>query len=99
MKLFHHEIKDEKFIISLTQEKAEIDFSTTVELSKILNIGIDQGYKEIYFDFKNLNFIDSSGLGRLIAASKKIKIIIMHCPEDVKKIFHITHLTTLFTFI
>lgn len=98
MKLFHYKIKDNKFYILLEKTNSEIDYNNLDEFTKILKTGIEKGFKEIFLDFTNLTFIDSSGLGRLIAAVKKIKITILNCNTNIKKIFKMTNLLSFFNF-
>jgi len=96
MELFKYKIQNKKFVVFITEPDGELDYSNLDKFSKVLKAGIKQEYKEITVDFKNLIFIDSSGLGRLIAASKDAKINIINCNDNIKKIFKMTNLMPFF---
>lgn len=98
MKLFNYKIKDNKFYILLLNQNSEIDYTNLDEFTKILKTGIEKGFKEIFLDFTNLTFIDSSGLGRLIAAVKDTRITIINCNTNIEKIFKMTNLMSFFNF-
>lgn len=87
-----------------------VDISGEVDLynaSKIKNdIGeqIDNGTTKIIINLKQVNYIDSSGIGALIycrSALKKKKgsLIILNICDSVKKIFELTKLTSVFTIL
>lgn len=98
MKNFNFRIDNKKFCLFLINPGAEIDYNNIEEMTTLIKKAIDEGHKEIYFDFKNLKFIDSSGLGRLITASKQVKVVLQNVNEDVMKIFKITNIMAFFTF-
>lgn len=61
----------------------------------------DQGYKDFIFDFHNVSYIDSSGLGVLVAVQKRAKInggkvVIKGLNGQVKELFELTRLTRVF---
>ncbi|MGC5328127.1 STAS domain-containing protein [Brevibacillus sp. SYSU BS000544] len=63
---------------------------------------IQDGYKHYVIDVRNLEFIDSSGLGVLVAVQKRALmngggITIAGLSGSVKEIFELTRLTRIFT--
>lgn len=75
-----------------------IDFSNSQELKESLLDLFDQGYKKIIMDFKKVESIDSSGLGKLLLFHKKLKekngelIIRSVESEYIKNMFEMIHL-------
>lgn len=81
-----------------------IDFSGSIRssdeldaLSRITDDEIKNGNVKLLFDFKEVDFINSSGLGRLILAAKKLseqngKLSIMNLSEDLDELFTFTKL-------
>lgn len=98
MKNFNYKIDNKKFYLYLINPGSEIDYNNIEEMTGLIKKAVEEGYKEMYFDFKNLKFIDSSGLGRLITASKQLKVVLLNVSEDVMKIFKITNITAFFNF-
>lgn len=59
---------------------------------------------EFHLDFSECVFIDSTGLGILVSLYKKCKennseMILSHITGDVKKVFHMTRLDSVFNII
>ncbi|GMT42912.1 MAG: anti-sigma factor antagonist [bacterium] len=66
-------------------------------LSQAIDEEIEKQRKTILLDFKDVSFINSSGLGRLILAVKKISdndgtLSIMNLTEDLEELFTFTKL-------
>ena len=58
----------------------------------------------IYLDFENLEYIDSTGLGALISILKEVreadkKVYIRSVNERIRKLFKITKLEEMFVFV
>lgn len=74
----------------------ELDHHITNEVrDEIDNILISKSVKNIIFDFKNINFMDSSGIGVIIGRYKKIsndggKVSVVNVNARVKKIFDLS---------
>ncbi|HSQ90522.1 anti-sigma F factor antagonist [Romboutsia sp.] len=74
----------------------ELDHHITNEVrDEIDNILISKPVKNIIFDFKNINFMDSSGIGVIIGRYKKIsneggKVSVVNVNARVKKIFDLS---------
>ncbi len=81
-----------------------VDFSGSIRssdeldsLSKVVDDEIKKNNVKLFFDFKDVDFINSSGLGRLIMASKKLAgqsgaLGIMNLSEDLDELFTFTKL-------
>lgn len=74
----------------------ELDHHITNEVrDEIDNILISKSVKNIIFDFRNINFMDSSGIGVIIGRYKKIssdggKVSIININDRVKKVFDLS---------
>lgn len=74
----------------------ELDHHITNEVrDEIDNILISKAVRNIIFDFKNINFMDSSGIGVIIGRYKKIsndggKVSVVNVNARVKKIFDLS---------
>ena len=75
-----------------------IDFSNSQDLKERLMELFEQDYKKIIMDFKEVESIDSSGLGKLLLFHKKLKekngkLIIRNVESDyIKNMFEMIHL-------
>lgn len=74
----------------------ELDHHIAGEVrEKIDDILVSKQVKNIIFDFKNINFMDSSGIGVIIGRYKKIsgdggKVFVINISPRVKKIFDLS---------
>lgn len=59
--------------VSVIKLKGQVDLSNGHQLREAIDEQLFEGIKKLVIDTKNLNFIDSSALGILIAALRKIK--------------------------
>ncbi len=97
------EKKDDHTIVRHNEEKAEIEINNTVELRKILNNLIDSGETKILVDFKNITYIDSSGLGVMLDAMKRLnesngEVGLLSISKDVLEVFTSTKIAQFFKF-
>jgi len=79
----------------------EVDIYTSQQLKDKLYSLIDQNDSDIRLDFKDLTYIDSTGLGILVGALKKARekdrnIKISNLRGNIHKLFLITGLDKLF---
>lgn len=51
----------------------EIDLSSANVLSQAIDEAIDAGWRRVVIDFSDLEFVNSSGLGVLVAATKRLR--------------------------
>ncbi|NLL05540.1 MAG: STAS domain-containing protein [Clostridiaceae bacterium] len=92
------EIINDSVKISL---KGEIDICTSNEFKEKLYKIIDANQKDLLIDCKELDYIDSTGLGIFVAALKKAKqyekkITFLNLKDNIKKLFIITGLDKIF---
>ena len=65
---------------------------------------LDKGERKFLIDFSRTGYIDSAGLGVLISISKQIRseggeLSLTNLNEDLRSLFHLTKLDTLFGII
>ena len=65
--------RHENILIEIITAK-EIDFKKTMHFKDILDEDISEGYNNILVDLSECDFVDSSFLGMLVQANKKLKI-------------------------
>jgi anti-sigma B factor antagonist len=103
------------FDFALTQERAEngvaiisvageVDIFTAPELKTALSATIDGGAREIVIDLSETRFMDSTALGVLIGAVKKLRpvnghLAIVNTEPSTTKTFAITGLDRIFTIV
>ncbi len=51
----------------------DIDLSSAHVLSDAINEAIDAGWRRIVLDFSGIEFVNSAGLGVLVAATKRLR--------------------------
>ena len=81
--------------------QGEIDIFNSPELKKSLNELITKEKLDIYVDCKNLEYIDSTGLGALVGVLKNVKshgkeIYLSNVKPSILKLFRITNLDKVF---
>ncbi len=79
----------------------EVDLSTAPELKEVLNGVIDGGARLVLVDLSKATFIDSTTLGVLMGAVKRVRPdggeIVIACDDpNIRKIFEITLLDRVF---
>jgi anti-sigma B factor antagonist len=80
--------------------RGEIDVATSPRLRTELTNLIARGATEITLEFAGVSFVDSSGLGVLVGAYKRLReeangrIRIVGAQQSVRKVFEITGLET-----
>jgi anti-sigma B factor antagonist len=72
------------------------------ELKQKVVDAIEVGERKVLIDFTNTGYIDSSGLGALVSLSKKLRdaggeLKLAGLNEDLRTLFELTKLDTLFT--
>lgn len=90
-------------VIRFTEANSEIEFNNVAELKKILDDLINKGTAKILIDFKNVIYIDSSGLGILIDAVKRLtkmngELGILSISKEVLEVFTATKIGQYFRF-
>lgn len=79
----------------------EIDVYTAPRLREALVEAIDRGHTRLIVDVERVDFLDSTGLGVLVGALKKVRaedgsLDIVCTQERIRKIFEITGLNHVF---
>jgi anti-sigma B factor antagonist len=81
----------------------EVDVASSPQLRTELISLIDRDAQSIVLDLGEMSFIDSSGLGVLVGALKRLRehngraIVLRGMQDPVRRVFEITGLTELFT--
>jgi anti-sigma B factor antagonist len=84
--------------------KGEIDLFTAPEFKQHVSAPIDDGLSHVVVDLRETTFIDSSSLGVLIGAHRRLKLrggsLVIVCDSDaITKTFRITGLDGVFTLV
>ena len=87
--------------VSSVSVGGEVDLSTAPELKEVLNGVIDGGARYVLVDLSSATFIDSTTLGVLMGAVKRVRpeggeIAIACKDQNIRKIFEITLLDRVF---
>ncbi|AKL93534.1 anti-sigma F factor antagonist [Clostridium aceticum] len=83
------------------QLAGEVDIYTAGQLKESFTSMLEEKKDTIEIDAKDLEYIDSTGLGVLIGVLKKLKeedknVIILNIKPSIKKLLHITGLDKIF---
>lgn len=94
-------LKEENNDEIIIKPVGEVDIYTSPDLKETLTEIINQSNVNMVIDGEKLEYIDSTGLGVLIGALKKIKekernITITNIKPNIKKLFDITGLNKVF---
>jgi anti-sigma B factor antagonist len=92
---------DEMHVVSV---RGEIDLFTAPDFKRHVSGPIDEGISHVVVDLTDTTFIDSSSLGVLIGAHRRLKLrggsLIIVCDnESISKTFRITGLDGVFTLV
>lgn len=94
-------IDDERHVLAV---RGEIDLFTAPELKQVLAESIESGRVRIVIDLTETTFLDSTALGVLIGAVKRLRsrdgaLAIVNTDENIAKTFEITGLDQIFTIV
>src|SRR5436853_4614811 len=94
-----HPIDGERHVLAV---RGEIDLFTAPELKQVLAESIEAGRVRIIVDLTETTFLDSTALGVLIGAVKRLRsrdgaLAIVNVDENIAKTFEITGLDQIFT--
>lgn len=92
---------DEEMGVWVVNPVGEIDIYTSPKFKELLNELIEEKKADLVIDGNDLDYIDSTGLGVLISALKKLKeegykIILKNIKPNINKLFDITGLNKVF---
>src|ERR1700742_718749 len=95
------QIDDDTHVVTVT---GEIDLFTAPEFKQRVSAPIDAGSSNVIVDLTGTTFIDSSSLGVLIGAHRRLKLrggsLVVVCDNDaIVKTFKITGLDGVFTLV
>jgi anti-sigma B factor antagonist len=84
--------------------RGEIDLFTAPELKKTLADAIENGASRVVVDLSETTFLDSTALGVLIGAVKRLRgrdgqLVIVNTDANIAKTFEITGLDQIFTIL
>lgn len=96
-----HPIDAERHVLAV---RGEIDLFTAPELKQVLAESIEAGRVRIIVDLTETTFLDSTALGVLIGAVKRLRsrdgaLAIVNVDENISKTFEITGLDQIFTIV
>ena len=91
-------IKDQAQAVEV---QGEIDVYTSPRVKETINELIEKGHYHLVINLEGVRYIDSTGLGVLIGALKKVRehngrILLVCTNPQIKKIFNITGLVKIF---
>jgi anti-sigma B factor antagonist len=94
-------VADDIHVVAVT---GEIDLFTAPEFKQRMNQPIDEGVQRLVVDLSGTTFIDSSSLGVLIGAHRRLKqrggsLVVVCDNETIVKTFKITGLDGVFTLV
>lgn len=98
MDIKFREMNEHKII----EVSGEVDLYNVSDLKKALFSITEGNYKSVIVDMKNVNYMDSSGIGALVAGQKKMKAHngkfgLMNIHDDVLNILKLATLDKFFT--
>lgn len=87
-------------VISIKEKDANLSISEPFK--ELVCADIDKGKTKIIISFKDVEYVDSSFLGALVAILKKLitsdgKLVVVSLNEDIKHLFSLTRLDKVFT--
>ena len=82
--------------------RGEIDLFTAPELKQVITEAIESGERRVAIDLSEVSFLDSTALGVLIGAVKRLRsrdgvLTIVNTDANIAKTFEITGLDQIFT--
>jgi anti-sigma B factor antagonist len=97
--LTQEQIDDHRHVVAVA---GEIDLFTAPELKAVLSGAVEAGRSRIVVDLTDTTFLDSTALGVLIGAVKRLRsrdgvLTIVNTDPNIAKTFEITGLDQIFT--
>lgn len=79
----------------------EIDIYTTPQFKEAVSAAIDENKPAIVINMANVTYMDSSGFGTLLSATKRLRpldgaLYLSGCNEAIQRMLQITRLNTIF---
>lgn len=90
--------ENEELVVSLS---GDLDINTVKQFQDEVLKNYSQVDKDFVFDLRDLDYIDSTGLGAIITVYKEVndkgyKLRVINAKKNVRKLFFITELDSLF---
>jgi anti-sigma B factor antagonist len=97
--LSEESLDEQRHVVAVT---GEIDLFTAPELKTVLSEAVEAGRTRIVVDLSETSFLDSTALGVLIGAVKRLRsrngvLTIVNTDANIAKTFEITGLDQIFT--
>lgn len=101
---FRREIREREGRASIIGLYGELDIYASEDFKEEGIKYLKETEDDLYLDFSNLEYIDSTGLGSLIAILKEAreidkKVYLIKVNERIRKLFKITQLEEMFEFL
>ena len=97
MNLTHHQIDDR---LTITVEDSRIDAAVAIQFKDRMRELTSDGPAAILLDLHRVDFIDSSGLGAIVAAMKQLgdgqRLDLAGLTPNVERVFNLTRMNTIF---
>jgi anti-sigma B factor antagonist len=97
MNLTHHSADGQ---LTVTVQDSRIDASVAIQFKDRMRELTARGPGRILLDLHKVDFIDSSGLGAIVAAMKQLhdsqRLDLAGLTANVEKVFHLTRMDTIF---
>jgi len=99
--LSEENLDEQRHVVAVT---GEIDLFTAPELKAVLSEAVEAGRTRIVVDLTETTFLDSTALGVLIGAVKRLRsrdgvLTIVNTDANIAKTFEITGLDQIFTIV
>ena len=98
MKLAHQDFNDVR-VVKVCENR--IDAACAIQFKDEMRALTDEGPMRIVLDMAEVEFLDSSGLGAVVAALKAIKsgqkLELAQLHPTVQRVFHLTRMDSIFT--
>ena len=87
--------------VSVVRVVGEIDIYTAPTFKSAVHKAIDSGARNLVVDLTDVSYMDSSGFGTLLGATKRVRpkggtISLVGCSEAIERMLRITRLDTIF---
>lgn len=96
----HFDVEDSDQHLAITVTQARIDAAIATEFKDKLRALIAQSGKPVHLDMRQVDFMDSSGLGAMIAIRKSIPagvpMVLLGVTPNVERVFRLTRMDSVF---
>ena len=101
---FRKELENREGKSQIIKLFGELDIHASVDFKEDVMKILEENDDDIFLDFTDLDYIDSTGLGALIsilkvAQEKEKKVYLKEVNERIRKLFKITQLEDMFEFV